>query len=248
MIFVETVTVEIRCPGSQQGQHDGTAGQGAPRSVPQGRVSLSGCAASGRPLMLLSLRFPNQSKSCRLLPLGVYDSARLQSFGRALLPSSELGNKPTSLPSSPSRPHPCAAPKLPPSPAVSTSHRLPRFGFSAEFALPRQEGLLRDTQGPWARRLGPTLQARGGGLIHPLGNGCLLLLSQAGEPGDKRKPQGKAGSRPPAVFWPLFPPHRPCPLLSTLEPSRRGRSRGPGTRPPLHTPPQRRVGSGPGSA
>lgn len=107
----------------------GPRGQCPRAGSPQGR-----CAALGRPLTPLSLHFPNQGGPCRLLPLGVYDSARLQ-LDASFSAAQSLGTNPPACP----RPLPgCggAAPKLPPSPAVSTSHHLSRFGFSAEFALP----------------------------------------------------------------------------------------------------------------
>ena len=54
----------------------GPRGQCPRAGSPQGR-----CAALGRPLTPLSLHFPNQGGPCRLLPLGVYDSARSQLDG-----------------------------------------------------------------------------------------------------------------------------------------------------------------------
>ena len=176
----------------------------APRSAPQRRVSLSGCAALGRSLAPLSLRFPNQSKSCRFLPLSVYDSARLQRFGRALLPSSELGNKPTSLPSSPSRPHPRAAPKLPPSPAVSTSHRLPHLGSQLSLLSPGRKASVETCRGPGLGGWAPPYR-RG---VGP--DPCGPLWSRAGgEAGDSGCPPSPP--HPCSAEWALDPvlPSRP---------------------------------------
>ena len=183
--------------------------------MPQRRVSLSGCAALGPSLTPLSLRFPNQSKSCRFLPLGVYDSARLQCFGRALLPSSELGNKPTSLPSSLSQPHPRAAPKLPPSPAVSTSHCLPHLGSQLSLLSPGRKASVETGGGPglggWAspyrRGVGP----------HPPAWEWLLAALVPLSPVTKGSRKGRQTADPLRCFGPSSPLTAPdpcCPLWS----------------------------------
>lgn len=177
-----------RFPGRDSGT--GVLDKGPQGQCPRAGSPQGGCAPLGHPLMPLSLHFPNQGGPCRLLPLGVCDSAGLQ-LDVSFSPAQSLGtnHQPALVPFLATPSYSCggAAPQLPPSPAVSTSHHLSRFGFSAEFALPKQEGLRRDrvgwggggggVGGPWARRLGPTL-ARGGGFIHQLGKVCLLLLSR----------------------------------------------------------------------
>ena len=93
--FVKSGDQMPRFPGRDSGT--GVLDKGPQGQCPRAGSPQGGCAPLGHPLMPLSLHFPNQGGPCRLLPLGVYDSAGLQ-LDMSFSPAQSLGTNPPACP------------------------------------------------------------------------------------------------------------------------------------------------------